>query len=79
MTDEEAVEKRVRDELYTKAVGAVALRLRMAELYTTRGVFSDRVEQLRSVAGIMAELTSELLGASKYDVMADAWERVAVP
>lgn len=79
MTDEEAIETRVRDELYAKAVDAVALRLRMSELYTTRGIVSDRVEHLRSVAGIMAELTSELLGASKYDVMADAWERVAAP
>ena len=79
VTDEEAIEKRVRDELYTKAVGAVALRLRLSELYTTRGVVSDRVEHLRSVARIMAELTLELLGVSKYDVMADAWERVAVP
>lgn len=76
MTDEEAVEKRVRDELYAKAVDAVALRLRTAETYEMHDLYSDRAKRLRDVAGVMAQLASELLGVSSFDVWAEARKTV---
>lgn len=76
ITDEEAAERRVREELYARAVDAVALRLRTAETYKTHDLYSDRAERLRDVAGIMARLASELLGVSSFDVWADARKTV---
>ncbi|MEQ2637030.1 hypothetical protein [Paratractidigestivibacter faecalis] len=76
MTDEEAIETRVREELYAKAVDAVALRLRMAEVGELNGILTRRSEHLRDVAGIMAQLASELLGVSSFDVWAEARKTV---
>ena len=76
MTDEEAIETRVREELYAKAVDAVALRLRMAEVSGLNGILTRRSEHLRDVAGIMAQLASELLGVSSFDVWAEARKTV---
>lgn len=62
----------MRDELYAKAVDAVALRLRMVEVRGLNGILTRRSEHLRDVAGIMAQLASELLGVSSFDVWAEA-------
>lgn len=72
ITDEEAVERRVRRELYDRAVDSIALRLRMAEVYEAKGILSNRVERLRDVAGVMAQFASELLGVSSFNVLAEA-------
>lgn len=72
ITDEEAVERRVRRELYDRAVDSIALRLRMAEVYEAKGILSNRVERLRDVAGVMAQFASELLGVSSFNVWAEA-------
>lgn len=76
MTDEEAIETRVREELYAKAVDAVALRLRTVETYEMHDLYSDRAKRLRDVAGVMAQLASELLGVSSFDVWAEARKAV---
>lgn len=76
VTDEEAIETRVREELYAKAVDAVALRLRTVETYEMHDLYSDRAKRLRDVAGVMAQLASELLGVSSFDVWAEARKAV---
>lgn len=76
MTDEEAIEERVRRELYDRAVDSIALRLRMAEVYGAKGILGNRAERLRDVAGVMAQFASELLGVSSFDVWAEARETV---
>lgn len=76
MTGEEAIEERVRRELYDRAVDSVARRLRMAEVYEARGILDSRVERLRDVAGVMARFASELLGVSSHGVWEDARKRV---
>lgn len=75
ITDEEAVKRRVRRELYDRAVDSIARRLRMVEVYGAMGVLGNRVERLRDVAGVMARFASELLGVSAYDVWEDARRR----
>lgn len=72
ITDEEAVERRVRRELYDRAVDSIALRLHMAEVYEAKGILGNRVERLRDVAGVMAQFASELLGVSSFNVLAEA-------
>lgn len=79
MADEEAVERRVRDELYAKAVDAVALRLRTSEMCRLDGVLTRRSEHLREVAGIMAQLASELLGVPERGVWEDATSKAHEP
>lgn len=39
-------------------------------------IYSGRSEHLRDVAGIMAQLASELLGVSSFDVWAEARKTV---
>ena len=76
ITDEEAVERRVRRELYDRAVDSIARRLRMVEVYGAIGVLGNRVERLRDVAGVMARFASELLGVSPRGVWEDVRKRV---
>ena len=76
MTGEEAIEERVRRELYDRAVDSIARRLRMAEVYGARGILGNRAERLRDVAGVMAQFASELLGVSPCGVWEDARKRV---
>lgn len=76
ITDEEAVERRVRREMYDRAVDSIARRLRMVEVYGARGVLGNRVERLRDVAGVMARFASELLGVSPRGVWEDVRKRV---
>lgn len=76
ITDEEAVERRVRRELYDRAVDSIARRLRMVEVYGAMGVLGNRVERLRDVAGVMARFASELLGVSPRGVWEDVRKRV---
>lgn len=75
ITDEEAVERRVRREMYDRAVDSIARRLRMVEVYGAMGVLGNRVERLRDVAGVMARFASELLGVSPRGVWEDARRR----
>lgn len=75
ITDEEAIEERVRRELYDRAVDSIARRLYMAEAYGARGILGSRVERLRDVAGVMVRFASELLGVSSFDVWEDARRR----
>ena len=75
ITDEKAAERRVREELYARAVDAVALRLRTAETYKRRNIYSGSAERLRDVAGVMVRFASELLGVSPCDVWEDARKR----
>lgn len=75
ITDEEAVERRVRREMYDRAVDSIARRLRMVEVYGAMGVLGNRVERLRDVAGVMAQFASELLGVSPRGVWEDARRR----
>lgn len=77
ITDEEAVERRVRRELYDRAADSIALRLRMAEAYGVRGILGNRVERLRDVAGVMVRFASELLGVSPRGVWEDARRRAS--
>ena len=76
ITDEEAVERRVRRELYDRAVDSIARRLRMVEVYGAMGVLGNRVERLRDVAGVMARFVSELPGVSPRGVWEDVRKRV---
>ena len=78
ITDEEAVERRVRREMYDRAVDSIARRLRMVEVYGAMGVLGNRVERLRDVAGVMARFASELLGVSPRGVWEEARRRAGV-
>lgn len=75
ITDEEAIEERVRRELYDRTVDSIARRLHMAEAYGARGILGNRAERLRDVAGVMARFASELLGVSPCGVWEDARRR----
>lgn len=76
ITDEEAVKRRVRREMYDRAVDSIARRLRMVEVYGAMGVIGNWVERLRDVAGVMARFASELLGVSPRGVWEDVRKRV---
>ena len=76
ITDEEAVKRRVRREMYDRAVDSIARRLRMVEVYGAMGVLGNWVERLRDVAGVMARFASELLGVSPRGVWEDVRKRV---
>lgn len=76
ITDEEAVERRVRRELYDRAADSIARRLHMAEAYGARSILDSRVERLRDVAGVIARFASELLGVSPRGVWEDVRKRV---
>lgn len=71
----EAVERRVRRELYDRAVDSIARRLHMAKAYGARSILDSRVERLRDVAGVMVRFASELLGVSPCGVWEDARRR----
>lgn len=70
MTDEEAIETRVRDELYTKAVDEIAQRVRMARCYPVWR------ESLMKLVGGMTVFAASLFGVSSDEVTDAVSERV---
>lgn len=70
MTDEEAIERRVRDELYAKAVDEIAQRVHMARCCP---VWSESLLQLASGMTVFA---ASLFGVSSDEVTDAVSERV---
>lgn len=70
MTDEEAIERRVRDELYAKAVDEIAQRVHMARCYPVLR------ESLMQLAGGMTVFAASLFGVSSDEVTDAVSERV---
>lgn len=70
MTDEEAVERRVRDELYGRAIDEIAWRVHMARCYPVLR------ESLIQLAGGMTVFAASLFGVSSDEVDDAVSERV---